>query len=300
MNAVPLTKPNGKVYAWACGVCGCVGRAGSVRLTRNGRRWGATAEESRYSAVRCCLCSTCGKLPRSTSFGGRCVACDVAATARAAEERTAAVALTETSVPAPDEERYEIVGGSGRVEISLALDPYGISNTATARFRPEGRPEINHDYAEHSRSEAFAVYGAAVKALHHLDWDGEVPTLRRVPEPFDFGDDFAGALAFVMAVETPRDAAALITADTLATYLRARAWEPADAEPWPWGAAWYPPASGGVVAYVAHDESESAPDVVRLDCGAVGVVEGRAAEMVLAELLVAQWRTGGFRAGGTT
>lgn len=301
MNAYPLTRPNGQVHAWACGVCGGAGGSGGVTLTEEGRRHFVDLDHSKAAAERCCRCHTCKVAQASMGFSTECPGCKARSDAKAAEERAAAVALTETSVPAPEAEHYEMAACGDRVVIEVERDEdRGICNTATVRYRPEGRPEHNRDFRAMSRSTAGAVLEVALASLHLVGDGDDVPTLRRAPEPFDFGDDFAGVLAFVMAVETPRDAAALITADTLATYLRARAWEPADAEPWPWGAAWRPPASGGVVAYVAPDESESAPDVVRLDCGAVGVVEGRAAEMVLAELLVAQWRTGGFRAGGTT
>lgn len=301
MNAVPLTKPNGKVYAWACGVCGCVGRAGSVRLTRSGRRWAATPDESRYCAVRCCLCDVCGKRPRDTTFGSYCAGCAVGVVEQADAERAAAVALTETSEAAPEAERYELAACGDRVVIEVERDEdRGICNTATVRYRPEGRPEHNRDFSAMSRSTAGAVLDVAGQALHLVGDGDDVPTLRRVPEPFDFGDDFAAVLAYAMAVSTPHQAAGLITAETLTAYLAARAWEAEGGAPWPWGRAWRPPASGGIVAYVAPDASDFTAEVVRLDCGAVGAVEGRAAEMVLAELLVAQWRTGGFRAGDTT
>lgn len=301
MNAYPLTRPNGQVHAWACGICGGAGGSGGVTLTEEGRRCFVDLDHSKASAERCCRCRTCKVAQASMGFSYECPGCKSRSDAKAAEERAAAVALTETSEAAPEAERYELAACGDRVVIEVERDEdRGICNTATVRYRPEGRPEHNRDFSAMSRSTAGAVLDVAGQALHLVGDGDDVPTLRRAPEPFDFGDDFAAVLACAMAVSTPHQAAGLITAETLTAYLAARAWEAEGGAPWPWGRAWRPPASGGIVAYVAPDASDFTAEVVRLDCGAVGAVEGRAAEMVLAELLVAQWRTGGFRAGGTT
>lgn len=64
MNPIPLASPDGKTYAYACGVCHNV-KAGAFALGP----WPADephenlTERSRVDAERCCVCSTCGARP---------------------------------------------------------------------------------------------------------------------------------------------------------------------------------------------------------------------------------------------
>lgn len=64
MNPIPLTSPDGRIYAYACGVCHNV-PASSYALgpwPANGPRE-RLAESSMVKAERCCTCSTCGARP---------------------------------------------------------------------------------------------------------------------------------------------------------------------------------------------------------------------------------------------
>lgn len=71
MNSIPLSSPDGTVYAYACGDCHCVpwgsyDRTGVVTVT-------ASAAASKLTADKCCLCSDC-KVVKIKGFGP-CPAC---------------------------------------------------------------------------------------------------------------------------------------------------------------------------------------------------------------------------------
>lgn len=68
MNPIPLSAPDGRVYAYACGVCHNV-QAGAYAMAP----WPASdphenlTEDSKRDATRCCTCSTCGIGPVEAS-----------------------------------------------------------------------------------------------------------------------------------------------------------------------------------------------------------------------------------------
>lgn len=71
MNSIPLSAPDGTVYAYACGECqlvpwGSYDRTGATTVT-------ARAATSKLTADKCCLCSDC-KVVKIKGFGP-CPAC---------------------------------------------------------------------------------------------------------------------------------------------------------------------------------------------------------------------------------
>lgn len=88
MIPIPLTSPDGTVYAYACGACHHVADTGHL-LVRGEPGW--QAEESKERAKACCTCFDCGApLTADEGRGLNCAACD--------EKRFAARPL-----PDPDE-----------------------------------------------------------------------------------------------------------------------------------------------------------------------------------------------------
>ncbi len=72
MNPIELKSPDGRVYAYACGVCHHV-RAGAEKWgheTTNGPH-ADLVEWSLRDATRCCTCMTCGR-PGSWSYCENC------------------------------------------------------------------------------------------------------------------------------------------------------------------------------------------------------------------------------------
>lgn len=76
MNPIPLSAPDGRIYAYACGRCHHVGGGSSLIGTHDadGPHKRLTASSLR-DAEGCCLCD-CGAMIESGRWGGQCVRCD--------------------------------------------------------------------------------------------------------------------------------------------------------------------------------------------------------------------------------
>ena len=79
MNPLPLTAPDGRVYAYACGVCHQVS-GGVSKLVRLDGPDESLVEGSCVGATSCCACLRCGALLSEERYG-TCLAC------KPAEER---------------------------------------------------------------------------------------------------------------------------------------------------------------------------------------------------------------------
>ncbi len=76
MSPIPLTSPDGIVYAYACGVCHHVCSGGERFTVYTGDDVTESAEWSRNAAERCCRCLACrGVNPRGSSDVLHCAAC---------------------------------------------------------------------------------------------------------------------------------------------------------------------------------------------------------------------------------
>ena len=85
---IPLTSPNGTVYAYACGQCRHVGGTGTMICAYTDEEVHTMAESSREEAERCCVCRGCGGLVGdrwSRFFGAASHHCETCAPAE--EER---------------------------------------------------------------------------------------------------------------------------------------------------------------------------------------------------------------------
>ncbi len=96
VRPVPLTSPDGTVFAWACGHCRRVGAGHSYLTTPyTDEQVASLAENSRSTAIRCCACRDCGGLyPWTWKSGldsdrplGTCKACWTPERAAAAKAR---------------------------------------------------------------------------------------------------------------------------------------------------------------------------------------------------------------------
>jgi len=73
MNPIPLTGPDGGVYAYACGTCHHVSPGGDALLRHDGPD-DVAAQHSREMAESCCVCQRCGAV--ITEYGDlECATC---------------------------------------------------------------------------------------------------------------------------------------------------------------------------------------------------------------------------------
>ncbi|MBK8260229.1 MAG: hypothetical protein IPK80_02705 [Nannocystis sp.] len=92
---IPLTSPDGRVYAWACGQCRRVGGGGAMMRDYDDEIVTYMADASMSDALRCCVCEECGcglvdkwrKVPFRPLH--MCEPCGAAWEAREAERRAA-------------------------------------------------------------------------------------------------------------------------------------------------------------------------------------------------------------------
>jgi hypothetical protein len=104
-DPIPLTKPDGTVHAYACGVCLCV--HASVKPCVWGERHVAM---SREHAAECCVCTRCKQpMPRERKWMSICDTCEPI---ERAEKQAAEEASRATE---PESERCGCLtcGGSG-------------------------------------------------------------------------------------------------------------------------------------------------------------------------------------------
>jgi hypothetical protein len=76
MKPIPLSAPDGTVYAYACGVCRHVRTLGEMLVRKTKRDVVKMANESKRSAEACCRCFDCDK-PLKTTERLLCAACVV-------------------------------------------------------------------------------------------------------------------------------------------------------------------------------------------------------------------------------
>jgi hypothetical protein len=76
MNPIPLTAPDGRVYAYACGQCHRVGGGSSLLgVTETDGPVPVLVRASLCDATSCCTCRDCGDRLAVGGWGGYCDLC---------------------------------------------------------------------------------------------------------------------------------------------------------------------------------------------------------------------------------
>ena len=161
---IPLTKPDGTVHAYACGVCGTIGGGGVARLTDEGAT-AVTEDSSRDDAERCCVCRTC-RAP--SPYATECADCRAKWQAKMDVLAAERAALTTTSVAAEDAEHYTLTVNGHALDVSVE-DEFGVYTRATVRHRDADDPTRNDDWSKASRCGVAAILEACIGAAHRFD-----------------------------------------------------------------------------------------------------------------------------------
>ena len=161
---IPLSKPDGTVYAYACGACGCIGGSSVTCLTEKG----ATAvpeNESFDYATRCCVCRVCSA---PSPYATECADCRAKWRAQRDAEDAERAALTTTSVAAEDADHYTLTVNGHALDVAVE-DEFGVYTRATVRHRDADDPTRNGDWSESSRCGGSAILGACAAAASRFD-----------------------------------------------------------------------------------------------------------------------------------
>lgn len=178
--AVPLTKPDGTVHAYACGNCGFLHCGWS-----HGGGWNERdVEMTRAEAERCCVCEKCSRIIGTDNLFAR--ECDACRAASAAEMKARAVAQRNTdcesweSAVANHDDAWRFTLASGRTGSLYVGDDYaGVFSSGWARLDPtpdDPDPHVASDTLQ--RSVEFAAMGALASLSAH--YDDHVQTLTKV------------------------------------------------------------------------------------------------------------------------
>ncbi len=161
---IPLTKPDGTVYAHVCGVCGTIGGGGVARLTDEGAT-AVTEDSSRDDAERCCVCRTC-RAP--SPYAIECADCRAKWRAKMEAEAAERAALATTSVAAEDAEHYTLTVNGHALDVAVE-DEFGVYTRATVRHRDADDPTRNDDWSKASRCGVAAILEACIGAAYRFD-----------------------------------------------------------------------------------------------------------------------------------
>lgn len=84
-QAIPLSAPDGTIYAWACGLCKHIGSGGERWCNHDAELIAETARDSWRSAVDCCRCRSCGGVNDKDNSAGDALHCSTCKPVKDAE-----------------------------------------------------------------------------------------------------------------------------------------------------------------------------------------------------------------------
>lgn len=219
-DPIPLTKPDGTVYAHVCGVCGTIGGGGVARLTDEGAT-AVTEDSSRDDAERCCVCRTC-RAP--SPYAIECADCRAKWRAKMEAEAAERAALATTSVAAEDAEHYTLTVNGHALDVAVE-DEFGVYTRATVRHRDADDPTRNDDWSKASRCGVAAILEACIGAAYRFDAE-EVTLVPKgavvIPPAITHGRATRADIEHVL--RSPAACAAVVTRDVLVAWMRAQGW----------------------------------------------------------------------------